>query len=487
MAVTFGFYNSRNGDRVYDAHQMSSIFSGIIADGVFENFPQNGNHFHAEWRSGYTGSQVVVGPGRAWLNDTWTDSDSDMFFSFDAPNPNQNIERVDAIVLEINTTNNSHTAANMSEAVPGRSNKFVVLKGQESGDPVKPALQNGNGIYQHYIALVRISANAQHQYVTNMVGAVDGTPYIVGAVREPLSTADVLDAWTQAFNAEIERFQNQAASAITDACGAYFNDPNSAIYQQINSLSDDIDAVDDREEEHFYYFSKRRHVWILDCPVSTIANYVDTYTKAPPSGLPIVPYTPVANPPHTIYPDFYNTIGAGQSSGGHIDPTPGSTYPLTSPNVGDIVIGSNGYYAVIVQWQLSGSAQMATYTMVIKSTGKAIVDAAETPLSLDFQGGHDRDGNDISTDLPAYCSGTFSEISTAYAAGRKINVHYWDGDRDQTYEEKIDGVSEYRILDGNLSEFVATFMIVDSNFRHSILHVYRVSASGVTEQVVTLN
>ena len=89
--------------------------------------------------------------------------------------------------------------------------------------------------------------------------------------------------------------------------------------------------------------------------------------------------------------------------------------------------------------------------------------------------------------MPAYCSGTFSEINAAYEAGRKVNVHYWDGDRSETYEEKIDGIAEYRILDGDLSEFVATFMIMDSNFRYSILHVYRVSASGVQEQVVTLN
>ena len=35
MAVTYGFYNSLNKDRVYNAEQMSSIFNGIITDGVF--------------------------------------------------------------------------------------------------------------------------------------------------------------------------------------------------------------------------------------------------------------------------------------------------------------------------------------------------------------------------------------------------------------------------------------------------------------------
>ena len=34
MAFTCGFFNSENGDRKYNAEQMSAIFDGIIADGV---------------------------------------------------------------------------------------------------------------------------------------------------------------------------------------------------------------------------------------------------------------------------------------------------------------------------------------------------------------------------------------------------------------------------------------------------------------------
>ncbi len=41
MSVTFGFYNSVNGDRKYDAIQMSSIFDGIIRDGVFQHLVQH--------------------------------------------------------------------------------------------------------------------------------------------------------------------------------------------------------------------------------------------------------------------------------------------------------------------------------------------------------------------------------------------------------------------------------------------------------------
>ena len=37
MSVTYGFYNSKNRDRRYDAIQMSSIFDGIIIQRRFSN------------------------------------------------------------------------------------------------------------------------------------------------------------------------------------------------------------------------------------------------------------------------------------------------------------------------------------------------------------------------------------------------------------------------------------------------------------------
>ena len=43
MAFKYGFYNSREHDRVYDAEDFSSMFDGIIADGIF--------HGSNKWRS----------------------------------------------------------------------------------------------------------------------------------------------------------------------------------------------------------------------------------------------------------------------------------------------------------------------------------------------------------------------------------------------------------------------------------------------------
>lgn len=66
MSVTFGFYNSKEGDRRYDAIQMSSIFDGIIQDGILQ-------HVGTAMVVKESEAMIInVGVGRAWFNHTWT-------------------------------------------------------------------------------------------------------------------------------------------------------------------------------------------------------------------------------------------------------------------------------------------------------------------------------------------------------------------------------------------------------------------------------
>ena len=91
MSVTYGFYNSKNGDRRYDAIQMSSIFDGIIRDGVFQHI---GTAMMVEESEGMT---VNVGIGRAWFNHTWTLNDAPLPLT--VPLSEVILNRIDAIVL----------------------------------------------------------------------------------------------------------------------------------------------------------------------------------------------------------------------------------------------------------------------------------------------------------------------------------------------------------------------------------------------------
>ena len=72
MALTYGFYNSLNGDRKYNAMDISRLFDGLIKDGVFMSI---GSAFIVEASS----ERVVnVGIGRAWFNNTWIYNDANI-------------------------------------------------------------------------------------------------------------------------------------------------------------------------------------------------------------------------------------------------------------------------------------------------------------------------------------------------------------------------------------------------------------------------
>lgn len=179
--LTYGFYNSLNGDRTYDALQMSSIFDGIVKDGIFMSI---GDHMNV---TAGTGMQVVVGSGRAWFNHTWTLNDSDL--PVVVKDAELVMDRIDALVLEVNQEDSTRT----------NSIKFVY--GTPSSEPVKPDLINTSTIHQYALAYVTVRANVEsitQADIENMIGTTD-TPYITG-ILETIDATQLLQQWQSQFD-----------------------------------------------------------------------------------------------------------------------------------------------------------------------------------------------------------------------------------------------------------------------------------------------
>lgn len=183
MSVTYGFYNSLNGDRKYNAEQMSSIFDGLIIDGVFASI---GTAFIVKAAAGIT---VNVGIGKAWFNHTWTINDA--ILPLEAPESEVLLDRIDAIVLEVNAM----------ESVRKNSIKFV--KGVPSSKPVRPTLTNEDKVHQYpfcYIYRKKGSTMITQADITNMVGSNE-TPFIT-AMLQTISLNDLLGQW----QSELDQF-----------------------------------------------------------------------------------------------------------------------------------------------------------------------------------------------------------------------------------------------------------------------------------------
>jgi len=160
MAVTGGFYNSLNNDRKYDAKQLSSMFDGIITDGVFKGV---GGQLMVE---DDTGMQIVVRPGRAWFNQTWTVNDADLYLTLDPSDPILN--RIDTVIVEVDTRS------------AYRLNSIKVLKGANATTPVAATLINADGQFQYALCTIYVDKNITtivQAKITNLIGTV-ACPYV---------------------------------------------------------------------------------------------------------------------------------------------------------------------------------------------------------------------------------------------------------------------------------------------------------------------
>lgn len=172
MAVKFGFFDSLNGDRLYNANDVSTMFEGIFSDGVFELV---GNKFQVTDNPGTM--SILVKDGRAWFNNLWIRNTSTLVLSIAPSHPALN--RKDLVILEFDSS------------ITVRENSIKVLTGVASSTPIPPVLANTATLKQYAIAEIFVSASVTEILsgnITNKVGTVN-TPYANSLVYRPTTTA----------------------------------------------------------------------------------------------------------------------------------------------------------------------------------------------------------------------------------------------------------------------------------------------------------
>ena len=220
MSVSSGFFNSLNGDRKYNAAQMSAIFDGLIIDGVFASI---GTAFAVKAAGGLT---VNVGVGKAWFDRTWTVNDS--ILPMTAPEAEVLLDRIDAVVLEVNGM----------ESVRENTIKFV--KGNPSSAPSRPTLTNEGNVHQYplcYIYRKYGTAVINQADITPMVGT-ESTPFVTG-ILQTISLDELLGKWQD----ELDRFTDARSQEVDDWIAqeesdftAWFNKMKADLQQEQNVL-----------------------------------------------------------------------------------------------------------------------------------------------------------------------------------------------------------------------------------------------------------
>ena len=177
MALTYGFYNSQNGDRVYDADQFSSFLDGIVYDGVYEAV---GDKFYVTSLEDED-LTIQVGAGRAWLKHTWTLNDTNLYLNATAAL--DVYDRIDAVVLEVDKEI--------------RTNSIKIIEGSPSdATPARPDLKNEDNIRQYPLAYIyrehgttKIPNTHAGTLETDAESATECIKFMVGSSSMPLCSA----------------------------------------------------------------------------------------------------------------------------------------------------------------------------------------------------------------------------------------------------------------------------------------------------------
>ena len=177
-----GFFNSIDGDRKYDADDISNYFLKLISNGVFAT-PANSMQIQAA-----TGMRVKVTPGWAFINCKWLRLDNDYYITLDKADVKYS--RVDRIVLRLDP---SDEARNITIQVKkGDAKEKAYLKSLER---VK------NGVWELSLGYVWVHANATEIRQSNIVDEranTDVCGFVTGLIDQ-IDTTNLFAQYDEAF------------------------------------------------------------------------------------------------------------------------------------------------------------------------------------------------------------------------------------------------------------------------------------------------
>ena len=181
MAWEFGFFNSVNGDRVYNAQQMSSIFEGLITDGVYESV---GNKLAVQPNSGMT---IQIASGRGWFKRHWVNNDTPHLMTLEASDVTLN--RYAAICVRVDDSDG------VRSAVP------YIKYSSYATNPTKPTMTRSEYINEYCLAYVYIKAGASAITVSDIEDTRPNTElcgWVTGLI-EQLNTTTLWSQWEALF------------------------------------------------------------------------------------------------------------------------------------------------------------------------------------------------------------------------------------------------------------------------------------------------
>lgn len=216
MAWTSGFFNSVNGDRLYNADQMSKIFDGLITSGVYHKV---GNKLAVQPNNGMT---IQINTGRGWFGSRWVNNDSEYLQTLEQSDVLLN--RYCAVCIRVDTTQAERKA------------EPYFKYSDYAATPTKPTMERTETVKEYCLAYVYIKAQAAEITEADIEDTRANTE-LCGWVTGLIEQVDTDTLWTQ-WQAQWKNFMS-AADTENDTWQA---EQRAAFLDWYNNLVEYIDS-----------------------------------------------------------------------------------------------------------------------------------------------------------------------------------------------------------------------------------------------------
>ena len=192
--IKCGFYNSKNGDRKYNAEDMTQPYKRLVSDGVYA-MPAGQLKVTAAG-----GMKIQVSAGAAKIGSRWLESDAIETFTLDPSDVALN--QIYAVVIRDDNNENV------------RDSVIALKKGTLASDPIPPEIERSENVTELKIAEVRVNKLVEEITDADIKDTRADTTvcgWVTGLI-EQVDTSDLFTQWESAYEQEYQRQQEQITS-----------------------------------------------------------------------------------------------------------------------------------------------------------------------------------------------------------------------------------------------------------------------------------
>lgn len=226
MAERYGFFNSVNGDRIYDASDVAGFIKKFFTNGVFNNSLQVSSNDNMT---------VSVAIGSANIEGYSYELDEEI--TLDIEEADSILSRIDSVILRLDLTN--------------RQISLMLLTGSYATNPSQPSITRSGKIYDLRLANISIPANST-RITADMISDMRFSSDCGNVTQAVLSldTDEIFRQYDTTFKNLFEQMKNLLDS---DTAGTLQNEIN-VLSDNINKNTEDewevVEILDEELEEY---------------------------------------------------------------------------------------------------------------------------------------------------------------------------------------------------------------------------------------------